>query len=441
MPGFSEKPQPNNSGEKSEKPKKAERETNTAGEVPEGVREGDYIPKARDVEYRHMDELDPKESCRSLDEEFKNNWNKSMDLVADFYQSVIQADVDQEKYEVEKRRLLKKLKKYNYAGSEVADIVKSILPSSISDWSDVDHETKDFFKSSQFKMTHFDDGQYFREAMEQTPRNLSYLINDKVEYIVPIPGGGVPLAIKIQSAIKTIKDRVGGDKQDKVVVPKIISANFAKDGKTILVRGKNVLDDVNTYLRKAFEANINLDNLIDQVPNEFINQLLEKEGFENNSEKQKMREKYRKFFTRYCFYIKNFVEKLKKMNVKPGEKLQLIDDVQESGGTEEFARNVIEMALQYYKSIDKKDSSPQLLDRLITDSRALQTGGSFSDEYFNRPIGKTTDIHEKGPPTVNKGIARYKQSKLEYWGRRRAIENQKTLGEAYGKKWLKFNSL
>jgi len=50
MPGFSENPQPNRSGEKSEKPDKAERGRDTVSDVPEDVKEGKGKEEKSDIE-------------------------------------------------------------------------------------------------------------------------------------------------------------------------------------------------------------------------------------------------------------------------------------------------------------------------------------------------------------------------------------------------------
>jgi hypothetical protein len=50
MPGFSENPQPKNSGEKSEKPEKAELDDDTIDDVPESVKEGGGKEEKSDIE-------------------------------------------------------------------------------------------------------------------------------------------------------------------------------------------------------------------------------------------------------------------------------------------------------------------------------------------------------------------------------------------------------
>jgi len=414
-------------GEKKDKPERADRGTDTAGEVPESVKEG------KDTLSELEEEFEP------LDKEFKRDFNKALNTIESVWRDIVDNDYSNAELKENISQLKKELNSMGKAGQEALEVIKPMLKKPENEWKKV------FKKGVEEKS--FEGG----PDVTTLPRRAGFVCGDmrfqvsldrkryrmKTHPGIPEPGLiavalansslGPAVAWKEYYKAKKRKYEQKGEheKAEQIELPQTLIAEWTSTF-TNYLDNKGRLKVFGSRMHEWFEGRIeegvSFDELIEDPP-ENLREIVY-EDTDRSEDRKASQQKVMDWFRGYCYHIKDFTEKFEKINLNDENTVQLLDDVYSSGRTYNLAKDLIKLAIKKYC----KDNDAQNLEVFKDKMLKAQIRGPSRFPGFTTVQQEHTTEKGKRFSTNYAFFGRYDQNRWAYWDSRIRLDFAKRIG-------------
>jgi len=414
-------------GEKKDKPEKADRDIDTAGEVPESVKEG------KDTLSELEEEFEP------LDKEFKRDFNKALNTIESVWRDIVDNDYSNAELKENISQLKKQLNSMGEAGQEALEVIKPMLKKPENEWK------KAFKKGVEEKNF---EGE--RDAAT-LPRLASLVCRDgrfevsldrkyyRMKTLPDIPEPGLIAVSLANSSLgsavawkeyykakkRKCEQKGEHEKAEQIELPQILIAEWTSTF-TNYLDNKGRLKVFGSRMHEWFEGRIekgvSFDGLIEDPP-ENLREIVYKDT-DISEDERVSKEELLDWFRGYCYHIKDFTEKFEKISLNDKNTVQLLDDFYSSGRTYNLAKDLIKLAIKKYC----KDNDAQNLEVFKDKMLKVQIRGPSKFPGFS--TAKQERVTEKGQDfSINYlFFGRYDQNSWEYWESRMKLDFAKRIG-------------